>query len=132
MIQCDKNVKKSNIYIMGITFKENCPDMRNSKAVDVCKHLAAYGIKIRIVDPVVDKTAFKSEFAMDLVAIHEVKQADCLVFLVAHQQFKELQISDLRRMFKPQGQQSKHVMVDIKNIFEQKEIEQKGFSYWSL
>ncbi|WP_378955805.1 nucleotide sugar dehydrogenase [Pelosinus sp. sgz500959] len=132
MIQADKNLKESSIYIMGIAFKENCPDMRNSKAVDICKHLAIYGIKVKIVDPVVDKAEFKSEFDTELVNIEDVQNADCLVFLVAHRQFKELQLEALDSMFKPQKQQTKHVIIDIRNIFEQKAIEEKGYSYWSL
>lgn len=132
LIQADKNVKKSNIYIMGITFKENCPDMRNSKALDVLKHLATYGIKVKVVDPVVDEAEFKKEFDMELTSLKDVRNADCLVFLVAHQQFKDLQLAELEGMFKSQKQQTKHVIIDIKNIFEQKTIEEKGFSYWSL
>lgn len=131
MIQANKNLKKSNIYIMGITFKENCPDMRNSKAVEVCKHLATYGIKVKVVDPVADKSEFKKEFDMELVKLKDVQNADCLVFLVAHQQFKDLRLTDLEKLFKQQ-KQSKHVIIDIKSIFEQKTIEKKGCFYWSL
>ena len=132
MIQSNINVKKSNIYIMGITFKENCPDMRNSKAVEVCKHLSTYGIKVKVVDPIADKTEFKQEFGMELVDIKDVRNADCLVFLVAHQQFKNLRTTDLKKLFKQQKLQTKHVFIDIKNIFEQKAIEEEGYSYWSL
>lgn len=132
MIQADKNLKKANIYIMGITFKENCPDMRNSKAIDVCKHLTTYGIKVKVVDPVVDKTELKSEFHTEIVDIKDVKNADCLVFLVAHRQFKELQLADLENMFKVQKKHTKHVIIDIRNLFEQKTVEEKGYSYWSL
>ncbi|MBP2658877.1 MAG: nucleotide sugar dehydrogenase [Firmicutes bacterium] len=132
MIQSNINVKKSNIYLMGITFKENCPDMRNSKAVEVCKHLATYGIKVKVVDPIADKTEFKQEFGMELVDIKDVRNADCLVFLVAHQQFKNLRTTDLKKLFKQQKLQTKHVFIDIKNIFEQKAIEEEGYSYWSL
>ncbi len=132
MIQANKNLSKSNIYIMGITFKENCPDMRNSKAVDVYKQLAAYGIKVKIVDPVVDKREFKKELNLNLVDIQDVHNADCLVFLVAHQQFKDLQPDDLEKMLKPQKAQSKQVIIDIKSMFDRKTIEDKGYSYWSL
>lgn len=132
LIQADKNVKKSNIFIMGITFKENCPDMRNSKALDVLKHLTTYGIKVKVVDPVADKTEFKKEFDMELIDLKDVNNADCLVFLVAHQQFKDLQVEELESMFKQQKQQTTHVIIDIKNIFEQKILEEKGYSYWSL
>jgi len=132
MIQAGINVRKSNIYIMGITFKENCPDMRNSRAVDVCKHLATYGIKVKIVDPVVDKSAFEKEFDTKLLDIQDVRSADCLVFLVAHQQFEDLRLADLERMLKPEKRQTKHVIIDIKSIFSQKTIEERGYSYWSL
>jgi len=132
MIQAGKNIKKSTIYIMGITFKENCPDMRNSKAVDVCKHLATYGIKVKVVDPVVDKKQFEADFGTKLAALGEVENADCLVFLVAHQQFKELQPAVLDSMFKQKHHQAKHILIDVKSIFEQKVMEAKGYSYWSL
>lgn len=132
MIQSNINVKESNIYIMGITFKENCPDMRNSKAMDVCKQLTTYGIKVKVVDPIVDTTEFKRELNIELVNIKEVQNADCLVFLVAHQQFKDLRLEALESMFKPQAQQTKQVLIDIKNIFKQKIIEKKGYSYWGL
>ncbi|HAK75201.1 MAG TPA: nucleotide sugar dehydrogenase [Sporomusaceae bacterium] len=132
MIQANKNLSKSNIYIMGITFKENCPDMRNSKSVDVYKQLAAYGLKVKIVDPVVDKREFKKELNLDLVDIQDVHNADCLVFLVAHQQFKDLQLVDLEKLLKPQKSQTKQVIIDIKSMFDRKTIEDKGYSYWSL
>jgi len=132
MIQANKNLSKSNIYIMGITFKENCPDMRNSKSVDVYKQLAAYGLKVKIVDPVVDKREFKKELNLELVDIQDVHNADCLVFLVAHQQFKDLQLVDLEKLLKPQKSQTKQVIIDIKSIFDRKTIEDKGYSYWSL
>lgn len=132
MIQSNINITQANIYIMGIAFKENCPDMRNSKAGEVLKYLAAYGIEIKVVDPVVDEIEFKKEFDMELVHLNDVKDADCLVFLVAHQEFIDLQLTDLERMFRPHNQQNKHVLIDIKNIFKQGEIEEKQYSYWSL
>lgn len=132
MIECNKNIKKSNIYIMGISFKENCPDMRNSKAGEVLRHLATYGIKVKVVDEVVDKQEFKQEFDMELVDLKDVRNADCLIFLVAHEQFENLSATDLARMFKPQKQQAQQVVIDVKSIFRQKSIEEQGYSYWSL
>jgi len=132
MIESNKNIKQSNIYVMGITFKEDCPDMRNSKAGAVVKHFATYGIEVKVVDPVADKNEFKKEFNMELVDLKDVRNADCLVFLVAHQQFRELRLADLESMFKPQREQTQHVFVDIKNIFDPKDIEEKNYSYWSL
>lgn len=132
MIQADMNVKRSTIYIMGLTFKENCPDMRNSKALDVCRHLAGYGIRVKAVDPFVDQKEVRKELDMELVDLKDVADADCLVLLVAHQQFKDLQPADLARMFKPHKQQARHVLIDIKNIFDRKSMEKEGYIYWSL
>lgn len=132
LIQSNKNVKQASIYVMGITFKEDCPDMRNSKAVEVCKQLSTYGVNIKIVDPVVEKAEFNKEFSMELTNIEDVQNADCLIFLVAHRQFQELSPMDFARMLKPQDPQTEHVIVDIKNIFKRKDIEEKGYSYWSL
>lgn len=132
LIQTDKHIKHATIYIMGVTFKEDCPDMRNSKAAEICKHLARFGINVHIVDPVVDQAEFKREFSADLVDIGEVRQADCVVFLVAHQQFKDLQPAELVNMFKPHDPDSPHVLIDIKNIFERRAIESMGYRYWSL
>lgn len=132
IIKSDKNIKKSNIYIMGVAYKEDCHDMRNSKAIDVYNHLAEYGIKAQIVDPVVDRNELKKAFGIESILLNDVKDADCMVFLVAHQQFKSLQPADLAHMFKPQKQNSKHVLIDIHNIFEQKLMEKMGYLYWSL
>lgn len=132
LIQSNKNVKQASIYVMGITFKEDCPDMRNSKAVEVCKQLSTYGVNIKIVDPVVEKAEFNKEFSMELTNIEDVQNADCLIFLVAHRQFQALSPTDFARMLKPQDSQTEHVIVDIKNIFKRKDIEEKGYSYWSL
>lgn len=132
MLQAGKNINKSNVYIMGISFKENCPDMRNSKAIEICKQLAEYGIKVKVVDPVVEKTEFKSELDWELVEIKDVRDADCLLFLVGHQQFKDIAVTDIKRMFKQKNNQSKHVIIDIKNVLERKKLEEEIFSYWSL
>ncbi|WP_094605562.1 UDP-N-acetyl-D-glucosamine 6-dehydrogenase [Sporomusa silvacetica DSM 10669] len=132
MIQAGKNVNKSNIYVMGVSFKENCPDMRNSKAVDICKQLAGYGITVKVVDPVVDKTEYKRELNQELVEIKDISNADCLIFLVGHQQFKDIAVTDIERMFKQKNNQSKHVIIDIKNVIEQKKLEEEVYSYWSL
>ena len=132
MIQADKHVRKSNIYIMGLAFKENVPDMRNSKAIDVCKHLASFGICVKVVDPFVDPVEIRNELNMELVDLRDVNNADCLVFLVAHRQFAELGIEDLERMFKPQKRHTQPVLIDVKSMFNQKKIEEQGYSYWSL
>jgi UDP-N-acetyl-D-galactosamine dehydrogenase len=132
LILADQNVKQANLYIMGITFKENCPDMRNSKAVEICKYLAAYGVKVKVVDPLVDRRELQNELDVELVDMHDIRNADCLVFVVAHQQFRNLAPTDLAHMFKPQKRKVKNVLIDIKAIFDKNQLDEKGYSYWSL
>nr|WP_092075046.1 nucleotide sugar dehydrogenase [Dendrosporobacter quercicolus]NSL50013.1 nucleotide sugar dehydrogenase [Dendrosporobacter quercicolus DSM 1736]SDN28725.1 UDP-N-acetyl-D-galactosamine dehydrogenase [Dendrosporobacter quercicolus] len=131
LIQAEIHIKQANLYVMGITYKENCPDLRNSKAVDVCRQLAEYGVKVKVVDPVADQMELRKEFDGEIIDIQEVREADCLVFLVAHQQFKALRPADLANMFKP-PHLTKRVVIDIKNIFLQTSLEEKVYSYWSL
>jgi UDP-N-acetyl-D-glucosamine/UDP-N-acetyl-D-galactosamine dehydrogenase len=132
MIQAGKHVSQASIYLLGLTFKENIPDMRNSKAVDVVKQLTSFGIRVNVVDPFITKSENLSELNADLVGLSEVNNADCLVFLVAHRQFAELTLSELDRMFKPREGNTQPVLIDVKNIFDQKMMEDHGYSYWSL
>ena len=111
---------------------ENVPDMRNSKAVDVFKHLTSFGVRVNVVDPFVDAAEIQNELQVDLVDLSEVKNADCLVILVAHRQFAELGLPELDRMFKPQEGGNQPILIDVKNIFDQKQMQDNGYSYWSL
>jgi len=132
MIQAKQDVSKAQIYIMGLTFKENVPDMRNSKAIDVVKQLSSYGLNVKIVDPFVDKSELHQELALELTELSDVRAADCLVFLVAHRCFTELGLADLAKMYRRDSSCGKPVLIDIKNIFDQTKLENTGYSYWSL
>ncbi len=132
MIQAKQDVSKAQIYIMGLTFKENVPDMRNSKAIDVVKQLSAYGLSVNIVDPFVDKSELHQELALELTELSDVSEADCLVFLVAHRCFAELSMADLAKMYRRGSSSGTPVVIDIKNIFDQAKLESAGYSYWSL
>ncbi len=132
MIQADKNVRRANVYIMGITFKEDCPDMRNSKAIEIYRQLAAYGVNAKIVDPVVAKREFEQHLDAELVSLADVRDADCLLFVVAHQAFKALQPADLAAMCKLAEASSPHVVIDVKSIFDPQTLREAGYIYWSL
>ena len=131
LIQADLNVRHANIYVFGITFKEDCPDIRNSRAFDVLKRLAEYGIQTKVVDPVADQKEAKHEFGIDLVGMEEVQEADCLIFLVAHKQFKELQLAEVDALYNQQSQ-SKRVIIDVKSIFEANTFKDNDYIYWNL
>lgn len=131
LIQADLNVRHANIYVFGITFKEDCPDIRNSRAFDVLKRLAEYGIQTKVVDPVADKKEAKREFGIELVGMEEVQEADCLIFLVAHKQFKELRMAEIDALYN-QKSTSKKVIIDVKSIFAADTFNDHDYIYWNL
>lgn len=130
LINADLKVKNARVYVYGITFKENCPDVRNSKALEVCKNLLGYGIDVRLVDPCADVTGLPEEYMKLLVSMDEVKDADALVFAVAHEEFAKLGIESLRVKFKKDN--AAKVLIDVKGLFNKKALEGEGFLYWSL
>lgn len=131
LILANKVVKQSKVVILGMTFKENTPDTRNSKVVDIVKSLREYGINPIVVDPVADVEVAKLEYGIDLVDLKDVNSADCIVFAVAHDAFKQMSIDDVNTLFGDFCNYEK-VLIDVKCIFNRFEIEEKGYSYWRL
>lgn len=131
LILANKLVKKAKVIILGITFKENCPDTRNSKVVDIIKGLHEYGIEPIVVDPQANKEDAKHEYGIDLVDIDDVEGADCLVFAVAHDEFKNMSLEQIEELFRDVDNSEK-VIIDVKSIFDRDKIERLGYSYWRL
>ena len=131
LILANKIVRQSKVVILGITFKENTSDTRNSKVVDIINSLKEYGINPIVVDPKADSEEVEHEYRIDLVDIKEVKGADCLVFAVAHDTFKSMSWDKIDSLYGDFRNEDK-ILIDIKNIFDKNEIEEKGYSYWRL
>lgn len=131
LVLANKVVKQAKVVILGITFKENCPDTRNSKVADIIKTLNEYGIEPIVVDPQADKEDAKQEYDVDLVEIDNVKDADCLVFAVAHDEFKNMSWDQINGLFREMDNSEK-VIVDVKSILDKATIGKHGYSYWSL
>jgi UDP-N-acetyl-D-galactosamine dehydrogenase len=131
LIKCDIPVRKARIGIFGITFKENCPDARNSKVNDIVKELDEYGIKPLVYDPVADKGDVKRFYGIDLVGLDEMKDLDAVVVAVAHNEFKALTPKDFEKCYRIR-EAGRKVLVDVKGIYDKKEAEGLGFDYWRL
>lgn len=125
------DVAHARIVLFGMTFKENCPDTRNSRAVDIYHQLESYGISPLAVDTRAEAASFVREFGIKLRPLNEIQEADALVFLVAHQEFRELTMAELQKMARPCGE-GRPVLVDVKHIFNRKEAGRAGFAYWGL
>ncbi|MEA1853618.1 nucleotide sugar dehydrogenase [Cytobacillus sp. OWB-43] len=131
LIQTNKVVKQSNVVILGITFKENCPDTRNSKIEDIIKRLNEYEIDPVIIDPYADPAEAKREYGIDLVPFDMINNADCVVFAVGHDYFKDLTAVQIDGMFKDLPNKEK-VIIDVKSILDKKELQEENYSYWRL
>ena len=125
------DVAKARIVLFGMTFKGNCPDTRNSRAVDIYRQLQSYGIEPLAVDPHVDAIAFQREFGISLQPFDSIHDADALVFLVAHREYVAWDMEDLRAMVRPRTE-GRPVLVDVKRMFNRADVEAAGFSYWGL
>ena len=131
LIKADKSIKNAKVGCLGITFKEDCPDARNSKVNDILKELREYGIDPIVCDPVADAPDAKKFYGVDLVDISEFKDLDCLIIAVMHKEFKELTNDQIQKMFKEKDN-SKNIIIDVKGARNKKELEQLGYKYWRL
>lgn len=132
LILAEKVVKKAKVVILGLTFKENCPDTRNSKVEDIINRLKEYEITPVVVDPWADKDDAKREYGVEIVDIDSVNDADCVILAVAHNEFKNLSLAQLDSLFKKDIDNSKKVIIDVKSILDKKSVNNKGYSYWRL
>lgn len=128
LISADKSVKNAKVAILGFTFKENCPDTRNTRIIDIVNELAEYVITPVIADPVADAREAKHEYGIDFVDINSVKGMDAVILAVAHDEFKNLKISDIDTFYGD----GKKVMCDIKGLLDRKEYSEAGYIYWRL
>lgn len=128
LIAADKSVKHAKIAILGFTFKENCPDTRNTKVIDIVKELNEYGIYPMIADPSADLAEAKRLYGVDFVTMDAIKEMDAVVLAVAHTEFASLTLDQISSFFG----EGKKVLLDLKGLLNRKEYEAAGFSYWRL
>lgn len=127
MIKNNKMIKGAKVGIFGVTFKENCPDCRNSKVIDIINELEDYGVEIKIYDPVANKNEIEF-YGYKLSDEEEVKDLDCAIFAVNHSEFNIYKnIYKLDDMFT-----DKKIIIDIKNIFSADELISNDYIYWTL
>lgn len=126
-----KVIRNARVAILGITFKENSPDTRNSKVVDIIDRLREYGIEPTVVDTEASAEDASKNYGLKLTPIEEVRDMDCIAITVAHNSFRELSWDRLDAMFKPLPNEEK-VIIDIKSVLDKKELDARGYCYWRL
>lgn len=122
-------VKESKVAILGITFKENCPDIRNSKVIDIITNLKQYGVNPIVVDPLADDLEVEEEYEIKLSNQNELNELDALVFAVSHSEFKKYSLDKIEKLFKSK---EKMIIIDVKSIFSLIDLKNKNISYWRL
>jgi len=128
LIKADKQIKGAKVYIMGLTFKEDVPDTRNTKVVDIVHELKEYGIEVFVSDCLADEEEVYSEYGIKLVEYDEVSNVDAVVMAVCHKQYREISLDMLAEKYSG----GTKVLIDVKGMYSPKDALAKGFLYWSL
>lgn len=131
MIAVGQAPKKSKVVILGLTFKENCPDTRNSKVDDIVKTLNEYGIEPIVVDPWASERDTLHEYGITLTKMEDVSGADCVIVAVAHNEFKALTLNQIKALYK-EGADEEKVLLDVKGLYKVSDLEASGMKYWRL
>lgn len=129
LINDNIRVKGADILVMGLTFKENCPDLRNSKVNDIIKELREYGANVHVIDPMAPKEEALEEYGIILEDESCIKNMDAVVVAVGHKEYRDMKPADLRKYFNPVY--AKPLLIDVKSIFNKAEAE-KEYDYWRL
>ena len=131
MIKAGKSPKNSKVVILGLTFKENCPDTRNSKVEDIIKRMAEYDINPLVVDPWASERDAMHEYGVTLTKYEDIKDADCVIVAVAHNEFKALSLDDIKKLYKSCPDEEK-VLIDVKGLYKVSDLNDSGMKYWRL
>lgn len=132
MIEAGKAPKKATVVVLGITFKENCPDTRNSKVVDIINRLKEYGINPIVSDRWADADVAKHEYGVDLVPFEELPKADCVFVAVGHSEYRSMSTMQLKELFKDELPDNEKVLIDVKSLYRMDELKASGMRYWRL
>ena len=127
MIAAGSHIKESRVGVLGLTFKENCPDLRNSRVPDIAAELATYGIEVLVHDPTADPDEAKEFYGVDLVPFAELKDLDALVAAVAHSFYMEQPLDKIAEKLIPGG-----CLIDVKSMFDPESVEKYDVRFWRL
>lgn len=131
LIRAGVTVKDARVGILGFTFKENCPDTRNTRIVDIVRELTEYGITPLVYDPIADKSEVRKEYGIALSEFEDMKGMDAVVLAVVHEELCRMKMAEIGAMYVENPKQKK-VLLDIKGMLDKQEYEQAGYLYWRL
>ena len=132
MIEAGMAPKRAVVIILGLTFKENCPDTRNSKVVDIIRRLKEYDIEPVVSDPWADAAVAKQEYGVDLVPFADLPKADCVIVSVGHNDYRSMSMMQLKDLFRPDTPDEEKVLIDVKSLYRMDELKASGMRFWRL
>lgn len=132
MIEAGMAPKKATVLILGITFKENCPDTRNSKVVDIINRLKEYEIDPIVTDSWADAMVAKQEYGVDLVPYADIPKADCVIVAVGHKEYRSMSTMQLKELFKAERPDDEKVLIDVKSLYRMDELKASGMRFWRM
>lgn len=132
MILAGKAPGKSRVFVLGLTFKENCPDIRNSRVDDVIQRLREYGISPLVVDPWASETDAMREYGVVLSKLEDVNNADCIIIAVAHSEFRAIPLEQIKKLFRQDIPDQEKILLDVKGLYPVPDLKASGMRYWRL
>ena len=132
MIEAGKAPKKATVVILGLTFKENCPDTRNSKVEDIYNRLREYDIEPVVCDPWADPEVAEKEYGITLTPFGELPKADCVIVAVGHSEYRNMSMMALKELFKSELDDGEKVLIDVKSLYRMDELKASGMRFWRL
>ncbi|MRR07578.1 MAG: nucleotide sugar dehydrogenase [Deltaproteobacteria bacterium] len=127
MIHAGHNILGSTVTVLGLTFKEDCPDIRNSKVIDIIRELQDYGINVQVHDPLADPAEVHHEYGLDLVPFEQLQTASAVVVAVAHQQYRNIPVTEYKGLMNGSS-----ILVDVKGMLKPEEVVAEGIRFWRL
>jgi len=127
LVKLGHSLAQGVVTVLGLTFKENCPDLRNSKVIEIVRELESYGLTVQVHDPLADIHEAKEEYGLDLVSWDKLKPAQAVVAAVSHAEYKRLSPEEMTRLC-----WSKPLLVDVKGTYDRPKFEAAGFKVWRL
>lgn len=132
MIESGMAPKKATVVILGLTFKENCPDTRNSKVVDIINRLKEYDIHPIVTDQWADADVAKKEYNVDLVKFEDVPKADCVIVAVGHNEYRSMSMMQIKELYKSELTDEEKVLIDVKSLYRMDELKASKMKFWRL
>ena len=132
MIEAGMAPRKAVVVILGLTFKENCPDTRNSKIVDIINRLKEYNINPVVTDSWADAEVAKREYGIELTAWKDIPKADCVIVAVGHKEYRNMSVMQVKELFKSELADDEKVLVDVKSLYRMDELKASGMRFWRL